>query len=329
LKTGMLAALASILGGGTTLFITFNNILDDAIGGGDTNPLFLAIAKIIIYVLLWKNKGMIASVFQANISKLGNNRIVQGMNHAFGQAKQKALAPVQQLALAGGYSAGQGFKSLDKKVGRSALRNHGNQKRLGKYKNSLNTLVDPTKGEKERKKAERRKNRFEKRTAKNDKKQENPYLSKKKQDKLELEKKANAPFLDSKKTNPNTEEGLELKQLREKANLSPQEKERLERKSKDTSDKNIQGQDFKPKDKFLEVQPKNQGSKEKGQRFSSEEEVKEVGKELEAPSVSQENKHQKVHSKKQKGTKDKENLVKKFKPNPITQEPSRNPFEER
>lgn len=58
-------------------------------------------------------------------------------------------------------------------------------------------------------------------------------------------------------------------------------------------------------------------------------EKKREGKELKAPSVSQEGKPQKVHSKKQKETKDKENLVKKFKPNPITQEPSRNPFEER
>ncbi|WP_416037569.1 hypothetical protein ACL43R_09720 [Lactococcus formosensis] len=331
-KSFLLGAGATVLGGGTTLFIMLNNILDGALGGKNSNALFLAVAKIIIYVLLWKNRAFLASIFQANLSKLENNRVVQGMNHAFGQAKQKALAPVQQLALAGGYSAGQGFKALDNKVGRSALRNHGNQKRLGKYKSSLNTLADPTKDEKERKKAEKRMNRFEKRTAKNDKKQENPYLSKKKQNKLELEKKANAPFLDSKKPKPNTKEGLELKQLREKANLSPQEKERLEMKSKDTSDKNIQSQEFKPKDKSLELQPKDKESKEKGQRFVFEgDEKKREGKELKAPSVSQESKPQKVHSKKQKQkeTKDKENLVKKFKPNPITQEPSRNPFEER
>ncbi|WP_459790737.1 TrbL/VirB6 family protein, partial [Lactococcus garvieae] len=235
LKTGMLAALASILGGGTTLFITLNNILDKAIGGGDTNPLFLALAKIIIYVLLWKNKGIIASVFQANISKLGNNRVVQGMNRAFGQAKQKAVAPVQQLALAGGYSAGQGIKSLDNKVGRSALRNHGNQKRLGKYKNSLNTLADPTKDEKERKKAEKSKQRFEKRLAKNDKKQENPYISKKKNNKLDQEKKANMPVSDSKKAKPSTPEGQELKQLQDKAKRAEQVKTSAERFKQNTA----------------------------------------------------------------------------------------------
>ncbi|WP_339011807.1 hypothetical protein VNN36_07805 [Lactococcus garvieae] len=323
-KTGMLAALASVLGGGTTLFITLNNILDQAIGGGDANPLFLAIAKIVIYVLLWKNKGVIASVFQANISKLGNNRVVQGMNRAFGQAKQKALAPVQQFAMAGGYSAGQGLKSLDNKVGRSALRNHGNQKRLGRYKNNLNTLTDPTKDEKERKKAEKSKKRFEKRMTKNDKKQENPHISKKKNNKLSQEKKANAPVLDSQKSKPKTKEGQNLKQLRDKGELNHKDKENNKR-LKPQEQEIPQNQELKKSDKRIYTHQEKQGEQGIGSRFTLDE-TKE--KEETTSSNFPKNKTEVHHSKKKKAKiRTKDDLEKNTQPNPFTREPRRNPFE--
>lgn len=342
-KTVVLAVAGTVLGGGVTLFITLDSIIGDALGAKGANPLFLAVAKIFIYYLLWKNKGLIASIFHANISKLGNNRVVQGMNRAFGQAKQKALAPVQQLAFAGGYATSQGLKTLDRKVGRSALRNHGNQKRLGKYKNNLNTMNDSTKDEKERKKAERGKKRFEKRLKKNEKKEKNPYLSKNKKNKLELEKEVNAPVLDAKEFNPQTKDGQELKQLREQVDERKSSTESIEKpnfKGEEGLEEVSHGERFETKPEKVNLESKGQDGQEKTERFVYEEGIqnKDKGKdkEVEIAPVSQNKVEtpQKLKTKKEKKTEKmsersaKKKLTQEFQPNPILQKPSRNPFEE-
>lgn len=330
IKSFLLGAGATVLGGGTTLFIMLNNILDSALGGKTSNTLFLAVAKIIIYVLLWKNRAFLASIFQANLSKLENNRLVQGMNHAFGQAKQKALQPVQQLALAGGYTAGQGIKNFDQKVGPTALRRGRNEKRLGKYKQNLNVLADPKKDEKERKKAEKATQRFEKRLAKNEKKQENPHLSKKKQEKLEQEKKVNAPALDAKKKKPITPEGQELKQLQDKAKLSKDVRMRAERFKKNTQSvyekahqrSTQEALDKKVMDKSKAPIQEEDTKKEVVSRFVANRQAQIREKEA--------NKRKENQSKKERQRfKDKSQSPLYNSSHPFTQTPQYNPFEER
>jgi hypothetical protein len=252
------------------------------------------------------------------------------MNHAFGQAKQKALQPVQQLALAGGYTAGQGIKTFDQKVGPTALRRGRNEKRLGKYKQNLNTLSDPKKAEKERKKAEKATQRFEKRLAKNEKKQENPHLSKKKQEKLEQEKKINAPALDSKKKNPLTPEGQELKQLQDKAKLSKDVRMRAEHFKKNTQSVYEDAQqrstqeelDKKVMDKTKTRLQEEDAKKEVVSRFVANRQAQIREKEA--------NKRKETQRKKERQRfKDKSQSSSYTPSHPFTQAPEPNPFEER
>lgn len=333
-KSLVLAVAGTVLGGGTTLFITLNNILDSALGGASADPLFLAVAKIIIYILLWKNRGMIASIFKANISRLGNNRVVQGMNRAFGQARQKALAPVQQLALAGGYTAGQNFKMLDAKVGRTALRNHGNQKRLGKYKSSLKGLADPTLEGRERKKAEKDKARFEKRLSKQGKKAENPHLSKNKKAKLQEEKKINKPALDAQKSKPHTPDGKALKDLKAKGEKTKAVQESAERFKKNTETAYEKGKsrealaetNQRVMDKVKQELAQKKQKEEVVERFVANRQAQTREKLKAERRKIQKDNIQKRNFKKQEGQ---EKSSPRLQKNPFTEAPSDNPFEER
>lgn len=331
-----LAVIGTVLGGGTSLFITLNNVLDASLGGADANPLFLAVMKIIIYVLLWKNKNLIASIFKANLSRLGNNRVVQGMNRAFGQAKQKALAPVQQFAMAGGYTAGQGLKGLDAKVGRTALRNHGNQKRLGKYEANISDFADPTLEDKKRRKAEKQTARFEKRLNKNEKKAENPHLSKGKKAKLEQEKKINKPALDAQRQKPVTPAGKDLKNLKDKGELAKRVQASAERFKKNTEGIYEKGQkregiadvNQKIMDKTKAELAQKKQKEEVVSRFVANRQAQTREKlKAERQKVQMDNTQKRTFKKEgvEKGKKDAQRMQK----HPLEDIPALNPFEER
>lgn len=331
-----LAVAGTVLGGGTSLFITLNNILDSSLGGAEANPLFLAVMKIIIYVLLWKNKNLIGSIFKANLSHLGNNRMVQGMNRAFGQARQKALAPVQQFAMAGGYTAGQGLKTLDAKVGRTALRNHGNQKRLGKYKAHLEGLSDPTLDEKKRKKAEKQTSRFEKRLNKNEKKAENPHLSKRKKNKLEQEKNINKPVLDAHKPKPVTQAGKDLKQLKNQGEMTKKVQESAARFKKNTESAYEKGQkrdtvsqiNQKVMDKTKAELAQKKEKEEVVARFVANRQAQTREKlKAERQKIQMDNTKKRIF-KKEDGEKEKTE-AQRMQKHPLTENPVLNPFEER
>ena len=133
----------------------------------------MSIAKVIVYVILFKFRGFFFSVLGNASSAITNNRAFNAMDTAFSRAKQRTLQPI----LAGGTAgiiAGKTFaKDINYKVGTGAINRRRSENRFKKYGESMKNILDPNSDEKKRNKATKQKERFEKRFEKQNKKYSN------------------------------------------------------------------------------------------------------------------------------------------------------------
>ncbi|WP_428280276.1 MnhB domain-containing protein [Lactococcus lactis] len=228
-KTGVTLILSVLLGYATTLFLSLNNFLDTIFGGAGANYLFMSIAKVIVYVILFKFRGFFFSVLGNASSAITNNRAFNAMDTAFSRAKQRTLQPI----LAGGTAgiiAGKTFaKDINYKVGTGAINRRRSENRFKKYGESMKNILDPNSDEKKRNKATKQKERFEKRFEKQnkkaEKKQQNTQTSETKK------KRASdkvAPYSDMNKAQPKTETGKNLKDLKQKSEQKVEHDKKLE-----------------------------------------------------------------------------------------------------
>ncbi len=228
-KTGVTLILSVLLGYATTLFLSLNNFLDTIFGGAGANYLFMSIAKVIVYVILFKFRGFFFSVLGNASSAITNNRAFNAMDTTFSRAKQRTLQPI----LAGGTAgiiAGKTFaKDINYKVGTGAINRRRSENRFKKYGESMKNILDPNSDEKKRNKATKQKERFEKRFEKQnkkaEKKQQNTQTSETKK------KRASdkvAPYSDMNKAQPKTETGKNLKDLKQKSEQKVEHDKKLE-----------------------------------------------------------------------------------------------------
>ena len=228
-KTGVTLILSVLLGYATTLFLSLNNFLDTIFGGAGANYLFMSIAKVIVYVILFKFRGFFFSVLGNASSAITNNRAFNAMDTAFSRAKQRTLQPI----LAGGTAgiiAGKTFaKDINYKVGTGAINRRRSENRFKKYGESMKNILDPNSDEKKRNKSTKQKERFEKRFEKQnkkaEKKQQNTQTSETKK------KRASdkvAPYSDMNKAQPKTETGKNLKDLKQKSEQKVEHDKKLE-----------------------------------------------------------------------------------------------------
>lgn len=228
-KTGVTLILSFVLSYATTLFLSLNNFLDTIFGGAGANYLFMSIAKVIVYVFLFKFRGFFFSVLGNASSAITNNKVFNAMDTAFSRAKQRTLQPI----LAGGTAgiiAGKTFaKNVNHKVGTGALNRYRSENRFKKYSQSMQDILNPNTDEKKRKKANKQKERFEKRFEKQNKKAEKQQQSTKKSE--TKKKRANekvAPYNDMKEKTPNIEKGKNLKDLKQKADQKIEKDKKIE-----------------------------------------------------------------------------------------------------
>ncbi|KSU08320.1 hypothetical protein LMG8520_1602 [Lactococcus lactis subsp. lactis] len=100
-KTGVTLILSVILSYATTLFLSLNNFLDTIFGGAGANYLFMSVAKVIVYIILFKFRGFFFSILGNASSAITNNRAFNAMDTAFTRAKQRTLQPILQGGLLG------------------------------------------------------------------------------------------------------------------------------------------------------------------------------------------------------------------------------------
>ena len=213
-KTGVTLILSVLLGYATTLFLSLNNFLDTIFGGAGANYLFMSIAKVIVYVILFKFRGFFFSVLGNASSAITNNR-------AFNAKLADGTA---------GIIAGKTFaKDINYKVGTGAINRRRSENRFKKYGESMKNILDPNSDEKKRNKATKQKERFEKRFEKQnkkaEKKQQNTQTSETKK------KRASdkvAPYSDMNKAQPKTETGKNLKYLKQKSEQKVEHDKKLE-----------------------------------------------------------------------------------------------------
>ena len=228
-KTGVTLILSVILSYATTLFLSLNNFLDTIFGGAGANYLFMSIAKVIVYIILFKFRGFFFSILGNASSAITNNRAFNAMDTAFTRAKQRTLQPILQGGTAGLVAGKTYAKSLNHKVGTGAINRRRSENRFKKYGESMKNILDPNSDEKKRNKATKQKERFEKRFEKQnkkaEKKQQNTQTSETKK------KRASdkvATYKDMNQAKPKTDAGKNLKDLKQKSEKKLERDKKLE-----------------------------------------------------------------------------------------------------
>ena len=228
-KTGVTLILSVILSYATTLFLSLNNFLDTIFGGAGANYLFMSIAKVIVYIILFKFRGFFFSILGNASSAITNNRAFNAMDTAFTRAKQRTLQPILQGGTAGLVAGKTYAKSLNHKVGTGAINRRRSENRFKKYGESMKNILDPNSDEKKRNKATKQKERFEKRFEKQNKKAE-----KKQQNTQSSETKKKrasdkvATYKDMNQAKPKTDAGKNLKDLKQKSEKKLERDKKLE-----------------------------------------------------------------------------------------------------
>ena len=210
-------------------FLSLNNFLDTIFGGAGANYLFMSIAKVIVYIILFKFRGFFFSILGNASSAITNNRAFNAMDTAFTRAKQRTLQPILQGGTAGLVAGKTYAKSLNHKVGTGAINRRRSENRFKKYGESMKNILDPNSDEKKRNKATKQKERFEKRFEKQNKKAE-----KKQQNTQSSETKKKrasdkvATYKDMNQAKPKTDAGKNLKDLKQKSEKKLERDKKLE-----------------------------------------------------------------------------------------------------
>lgn len=227
-KTGVTLILSIILSYGTTIFLSFNNLLDTIFGGNKTNFLFLAVVKVIVYVVIYKYRSFFLSVLGNASSAITNNRAFNAMDTAFSRAKQRTLQPIIPGGTAG-IVAGKTFaKDVNHRVGTGAINRYRSANRFKKYGQSMKDILNPNNDEKKRNKATKRKERFEKRFEKQNKKAEKTQNKATSETKKKRANEKVAPYKDMKNETPETKAGQKLRDLKQKADQQVKNRKKME-----------------------------------------------------------------------------------------------------